>query len=95
MQCAEPASRLSAHPRHGRRKNGAAAQELGAPASSCVNCEPKEDFGGGHPDPNLTYAHDLVAKLGLGDSHHTTAATGALSSVHLISRAPLQAYMMP
>lgn len=21
---------------------------------------PKEDFGGGHPDPNLTYAHDLV-----------------------------------
>ena len=21
---------------------------------------PLEDFGGGHPDPNLTYAHDLV-----------------------------------
>lgn len=21
---------------------------------------PKEDFGGGHPDPNLTYAKDLV-----------------------------------
>ncbi len=25
-----------------------------------VNAEPKEDFGGGHPDPNLTYAHELV-----------------------------------
>lgn len=21
---------------------------------------PLEDFGGGHPDPNLTYAHELV-----------------------------------
>jgi len=28
----------------------------------------QEDFGGGHPDPNLTYAHDLVEKMGLG--HH-------------------------
>jgi phosphoglucomutase len=25
-----------------------------------MNCEVSEDFGGGHPDPNLTYAHDLV-----------------------------------
>ncbi len=24
------------------------------------NGTPKEDFGGGHPDPNLTYAHELV-----------------------------------
>ncbi len=24
------------------------------------NCVPLEDFGGGHPDPNLTYAKDLV-----------------------------------
>lgn len=24
------------------------------------NCVPLEDFGGGHPDPNLTYAHSLV-----------------------------------
>lgn len=28
---------------------------------------PKEDFGGGHPDPNLTYAHDLVDSMGLGE----------------------------
>ena len=33
---------------------------LGAPADSLMNCIPLEDFGGGHPDPNLTYAHDLV-----------------------------------
>ncbi|GJN23536.1 hypothetical protein PR202_gb11193 [Eleusine coracana subsp. coracana] len=31
-------------------------EELGADESSLLNCVPKEDFGGGHPDPNLTYA---------------------------------------
>lgn len=67
----------------------AAPQELGAPASCCVNCEPKEDFGGGHPDPNLTYAHDLVAKLGLGNSHHASPAAGASPSSHLSSLALL------
>lgn len=36
---------------------------LGAPASSLQNCVPLEDFGGGHPDPNLVYAHDLVDVL--------------------------------
>ncbi len=33
---------------------------LGASASSIMNAEPLPDFGGGHPDPNLTYAHELV-----------------------------------
>ncbi|MBU0620939.1 MAG: alpha-D-glucose phosphate-specific phosphoglucomutase [Gammaproteobacteria bacterium] len=33
---------------------------LGATAGSVMNAIPLEDFGGGHPDPNLTYAHDLV-----------------------------------
>lgn len=33
---------------------------LGLPASSVQNCEPSPDFNGGHPDPNLTYAHSLV-----------------------------------
>ena len=28
----------------------------------------QEDFGGGHPDPNLTYAKELVARMGLGKS---------------------------
>jgi len=26
----------------------------------------QEDFGGGHPDPNLTYAKELVQVMGLG-----------------------------
>ena len=38
-------------------------EELGSPASSAVNCVPKEDFGGHHPDPNLTYAADLVQAM--------------------------------
>ncbi len=33
---------------------------LGAPADCVMNAMPLPDFGGGHPDPNLTYAHDLV-----------------------------------
>ncbi len=48
-------------------------QELGADPSSLLNCDPKEDFGGGHPDPNLTYAKDLVAACGLG-KHPAPAA---------------------
>ncbi len=36
---------------------------LGAPAGTVMNGEPKEDFGGGHPDPNLTYAAELVEKM--------------------------------
>ena len=35
-------------------------QMLGAPAGTVMNGVPLEDFGGGHPDPNLTYAHELV-----------------------------------
>ncbi len=45
--------------------NGPYAKEilekrLGASVGSVMNGVPREDFGGGHPDPNLTYAHDLV-----------------------------------
>ena len=37
---------------------------LGAGAKGTViNGVPLTDFGGGHPDPNLTYAHDLVEEL--------------------------------
>jgi len=36
---------------------------LGAPKGTVMNGEPKDDFGGGHPDPNLTYAHELVDML--------------------------------
>ncbi|MES2580610.1 MAG: alpha-D-glucose phosphate-specific phosphoglucomutase [Pseudomonadota bacterium] len=38
-------------------------RRLGAPEASLMNCEVSETFGGGHPDPNLTYAHELVDVL--------------------------------
>jgi len=36
--------------------------QLGAPAGTVMNGTPLEDFGGGHPDPNLAHARELVAK---------------------------------
>ena len=38
-------------------------RRLGAPAGTVINGVPLPDFGGGHPDPNLTYAHDLVEEM--------------------------------
>ncbi|KAG0946146.1 hypothetical protein G6F57_002783 [Rhizopus arrhizus] len=35
-------------------------EEFGLPESSVMRYKPLPDFGGAHPDPNLTYAHDLV-----------------------------------
>ncbi len=35
-------------------------QRLGATPGTVIHGIPLEDFGGGHPDPNLVYAHDLV-----------------------------------
>eukprot|EP00934_Nitzschia_sp_Nitz4_P008637 Nitzschia sp. Nitz4//scaffold7_size249615//100468//103967//NITZ4_001168-RA/size249615-augustus-gene-0.30-mRNA-1//-1//CDS//3329558415//8627//frame0 len=40
-------------------------EELGQPESVCMNAIPKDDFNGGHADPNLTYAKELVAIMGL------------------------------
>ena len=34
--------------------------KLGAAPGSVINGIPLEDFGGGHPDPNLVYAHELA-----------------------------------
>ena len=43
-----------------------------------MNCVPSEDFGGGHPDPNLAYAEELVKVMGLdGGGMQTAAATSA------------------
>jgi len=35
-------------------------EQLGAPLLSVQNASPLEDFGGGHPDPNLIHARPLV-----------------------------------
>jgi len=36
---------------------------LGAAAGTVINGIPLTDFGGGHPDPNLVHAHELVEQL--------------------------------
>jgi phosphoglucomutase len=38
-------------------------RRLGAPVGTVIRGVPLPDFGGEHPDPNLTHAHDLVARL--------------------------------
>ncbi|CAJ0585638.1 unnamed protein product, partial [Mesorhabditis spiculigera] len=43
------------------------ADILGADAAGLLRTTPKEDFGGCHPDPNLTYAASLVAELKKGE----------------------------
>lgn len=38
-------------------------QRLGAEPGTVIRGEPLEDFGGGHPDPNLVHARELVALM--------------------------------
>ena len=48
---------------------------LGAPAGTVIRAEPLPDFGGGHPDPNLTYAPELVAEMFGADAPDFGAAS--------------------
>lgn len=50
--------------------------ELGLPSSSLQNCQPLPDFGGGHPDPNLVYAHSLVEAVDKENIHFGAASDG-------------------
>jgi phosphoglucomutase len=50
-------------------------RRLGASADSLMNAVPLEDFGGGHPDPNLTYAPDLVKIMFADDAPDFGAAS--------------------
>lgn len=47
--------------------NSIFVEALGAAANNVVRTKPLEDFGGCHPDPNLTYAKDLVDSVRNGD----------------------------
>lgn len=49
--------------------------KLGAKADSISNGVPLEDFGHGHPDPNLTYAKDLVGIMYRDDGPDFGAAS--------------------
>lgn len=42
-------------------------KRLGAADGTVINAQPLEDFGGGHPDPNLVHAHEMVALLNGSD----------------------------
>ena len=48
---------------------------LGVSPDALINVEPKEDFGGGHPDPNLVYAKQLVDILFAGNGPDFGAAS--------------------
>lgn len=51
-------------------------KELGASPESVHRTTPLPDFGGHHPDPNLTYAKDLVDRIAAGDQHFGAAFDG-------------------
>jgi phosphoglucomutase len=48
-------------------------QTLGAEPGSVINGIPLEDFGGGHPDPNLVHAHELAGRM-MGSASPTLGA---------------------
>jgi phosphoglucomutase len=50
-------------------------RRLGAPAGSVINGTPLPDFGGGHPDPNPTYAGELMARMFAADAPDFGAAS--------------------
>lgn len=47
---------------------------LGATPGTVMNGKPLEDFGGGHPDPNLVHAHDLVQEMNSNTSAYSFGA---------------------
>lgn len=50
---------------------------LGAPKETVINALPLSDFGGGHPDPNLVHAQELVSNLqGPGAADFGAASDG-------------------
>jgi phosphoglucomutase len=49
--------------------------QLGAPPGSVIHGVPLPDFGGGHPDPNPTYADVLVARMFAADAPDFGAAS--------------------
>lgn len=54
---------------------------LGVPASSLHHTDNLPDFGGCHPDPNLTYAADLVQVMGLRPDGSVDAAAAGHTDI--------------
>jgi phosphoglucomutase len=59
-------------------------RRLGAPPGSVLNGTPLEDFGGGHPDPNLVNAAGLVARMAEPDAPDLGAASDGDGDRNLI-----------
>jgi len=57
---------------------------LGAPAGTVINGEPKEDFGGGHPDPNAVHAAVLIDEMMAPDGPDFGAASDGDGDRNLI-----------
>jgi len=58
--------------------------QLGAAADCVINGEPLEDFGGGHPDPNLVHAKALVDQMFTPDAPVIGAASDGDGDRNLI-----------
>ncbi len=50
-------------------------QRFGCPPGTVMHGQPLPDFGGGHPDPNLVHAHELVERLFADDGPFFGAAS--------------------
>ncbi len=59
-------------------------RRLGAPAGSVVNGQPKPDFGGLHPDPNLVHARALVDAMAGPEAPDFGAASDGDGDRHMI-----------
>lgn len=57
---------------------------LGAPAGTVINGEPKEDFGGAHPDPNAVHAAVLISEMMAPDGPDFGAASDGDGDRNLI-----------
>lgn len=58
--------------------------KLGAPADSVIRAEPLPDFGGGHPDPNLAHAAELVQRMTSANAPSMGAASDGDGDRNLI-----------
>ncbi|MGH8547547.1 MAG: alpha-D-glucose phosphate-specific phosphoglucomutase [Methylococcales bacterium] len=59
-------------------------EQLGALPGSVINAIPREDFGGGHPDPNLVHAKELYKKMFSAESPTLGAASDGDGDRNLI-----------
>jgi phosphoglucomutase len=50
---------------------------LGVPEENLLRCNVLPDFGHGHPDPNLTYAPELVKIMGIFENREDAPDFGA------------------